>query len=685
MRAIPILFILALPALAGCISDADETQPLRHLDVGDIVVPAGASVEPIPDGISLVWSAVPLPLMETITVPSGATMVRLVGTVDEGDAVNVAMANAETGRRRCNNPTSLAYGLSITGEKSCSALTAIDEPGARWTISVAGPADDLPGAPYLGGARVEFLTTAPDGLAGRLDLSQISLPTHEIASHEWMRVASFDGTELHIEVTLPEGEGPWPVIISSSPYNQPTAPGARAPRAMWDYFTHDWAKRGYAVVNADVRGYGESGGCVEVWSKNEQLDQVFLVDWAAAQDWSNGNVGFYGQSYLGTTAIEAAVYAPEALKAIVSIAPVMNAYEDWHFGGVPNGENALSPVAYQVLTGVPADPTAGGPLQFIENSANGLCDATMLAEANDPRATYGPFYEERNFKLKAKDITAAVLYTQGFEDANVKSAMIPGWFNDIKAPKLGVFGHWLHQHPSRMDQEVLFLGWMDQYVKGRAVGFEALPDATILADGEHHRYADVWPPVDSTTVEHWPEFGAGALSDAPASGSASFLLDPAGVIGDPARIVLETTIGEPTPLAGSAELRLVGRLTGAANAYVGAYLYESGPDVDAPSNERLLTWGQFNLAHRNGHDRYDPLTPGDLWEATLPFRPTEHILHAGSTLRLEARGVSSLDNAYPALSSAGAIELVGGSEGTVLRLPTVAMDNYTAVPVTATS
>ncbi len=634
-------------------------------------------------GVALVWPDVELPFEERITLPEGATMVRLVASVGAGEALNVGMANADTGRRRCNNPTSLAYGLSMTGEKSCSGITALDPPGTKWIARVTDPLATGDEEPLRGAARIEFLTGQPDGLAGMLDLSQLSQATYGIASHEWLRVPSFDGTELHVEVTLPEGEGPWPVIISSSPYNQPLA-NPRPERAMWDYFTHDWASRGYAIVNADVRGYGESGGCVEVWSKNEQLDQVFLVDWAARQDWSDGNVGFYGQSYLGTTAVAAAAYAPEALKAIVAVAPVINSYEDWHFGGVPNGESALSPVAYQATTGVPADPAAGGPLQFVENSANGLCDATMVAEANDPRATYGAFYEERNFKLKAKDVTAAMLFTQGFEDGNVKSAMIPGWFNEVQAPKLGMFGHWLHQHPSRMDQEVLFLGWMDQYVKGRDVGFDALPNATIIADDQHHRYAEAWPAEAGPGFDLWPIFPIAAMGDGPRSGSASFRLDPSGTVVPRNVLSLSTKLHENTPLAGTAELRLVGRLTGAANAYVGAYLYEAGSEVDAPGNERLLTWGQFNLAHRNGHDTYVPVAPGELWEATLPFRPTEHIIHAGSELRLEIRGVAALDTLYPPLSSPGEIELVGGSQGTRLVIPTVDLDQYTPLPVTAT-
>src|SRR5262249_42230529 len=161
----------------------------------------------------------------------------------------------------------------------------------------------------------------------------LSKPTMKLKPTEKLSVPSFDGTPLYVEVTRPEAEGKYPVVIWSSPYEEPSH--AAGEPSAWAYFVHDWAMRGYAIVRADWRGYGDSGGCVEVWGPNEQKDQAFLVDWAAKQPWSDGNVGFYGQSYVATTPVEAAVQAPAALKAIIAVAPVINSYYDWHFGGVP--------------------------------------------------------------------------------------------------------------------------------------------------------------------------------------------------------------------------------------------------------------------------------------------------------------------------------------------------------------
>lgn len=430
MRAFLVVVLFVAAAFAGCLSgDAPaETADDDVLEIKQEDVPRGADVTRGPVEAVLRWTDVAFPFEEEVRIPKGTTLVTMTTTVGDPVSVRSYMSSTETDRRRCNPDVLDAWNVGITGSHTCTGTALIDPPGTNWTISASGPAE------LTGDVSLTLSAKPLDGSAALLDVSQLSMPTRDLQETTGQYVESFDGTPLWVEVTLPEGDGPWPTVIASSPYNGQTGrinePGGTP--AMWGYFTHDWAKRGYAIVNADVRGFGLSDGCVEVWGENEQRDQAFLVDWVADQSWSDGNVGFYGQSYVGTTPVAAAVQAPEALKAIIAVAPVINAYEDWHYGGVPNGENAGSPVAYQVLTDPPGQGTT--PQEIAENAAKGLCDPTLIVRANDPRAVYDEYYEERNFKLRADQVEAAVLYTEGFEDSNVKSMMIPGWFNEIDAP-----------------------------------------------------------------------------------------------------------------------------------------------------------------------------------------------------------------------------------------------------------
>ncbi|MEK6985690.1 MAG: CocE/NonD family hydrolase [Candidatus Thermoplasmatota archaeon] len=661
--------------LSGC---AQSTPPEAAPMLEGLEIPSGATQEPASDGIFFRFGPQALPFSTAVKIPAGATMVRAVA---EGvDGASVSMSHQETGRRRCNNPTVEDFSTGWTSPVSCSGLAAVDAPGAFWNVNFGGSGTaDL---------RIEVLTRPLDGLVAQLDLSLLDPPILGLEPTKTEFISSFDGTLLRTETTLPTGGGRWPAVIVSSPYNDD---GVRATPADWTYVVQDWAKRGYAMVAADVRGFGDSGGCVEVWGINEQRDQLALVEWVASQPWSDGNVGFYGQSYVGTTPVEAAVQAPPALKAIISVAPVINAYEDWHYGGVPNGESSLSPVAYQVLTEgttgaagtSPENPPRTDPAQLANNAANGLCDPLLVTRSNDPRATYGPFYAERNFKLRAGDVTAAVLYTQGFEDANVKGNMIPGWFNELTAPKLGLFGHWLHQHPPRMDTEALMLAWLEQYLKGDAIGLENLPKSAIVVDRATQRLANEWPPTagHDRLVVFGADLDVGTLVEGDGSGSpVTLALDHSGaasgaaivldqVPGPESLLTFTGTLTRDVSLAGVGRVALEGSLTG-TNAYLGAYLYV---------NERLVTWGQLNLAHNEDHTTYTPIVPGTRMEWSIPLRPTEVVLRADSTLRLEVRGVQVAEATDPFGLTALSLDI----HQLGLELPGAPLANYSPLPLTA--
>lgn len=93
------------------------------------------------------------------------------------------------------------------------------------------------------------------------------------------------------------------------------------------YANDDWAwadakkmaSRGYAGVVAYSRGKGRSTDAIEPYV-HDGADAVAVIDWIAAQPWSDGRVGMYGGSYSGFTQWSALKYAPKALKAIAASA-----------------------------------------------------------------------------------------------------------------------------------------------------------------------------------------------------------------------------------------------------------------------------------------------------------------------------------------------------------------------------
>ncbi len=671
--------LILTSALAGCVSP-DTVDPASAtntpvLDLGAVEVPQGAEAVPLEEGVRLVFEDVELPLQEEITIPEGTTMVRATAEVPEGTSVLTYMRHAESRNGRCEYQLLRSWNQGVTGTASCTGLTALDPLPTTWESYIVGEAEtaDL--------VHIDLLTRPLDGPVAKLNLSELSMPQHDALETEVQKVESHDGEPLHVEVTRPDVEGPVPTILVSSPYTDGDRAAGERP---YDELIRDWVPRGYAVVIADVRGFGESGGCVEVWGPNEQKDQAVLVEWIADQAWSDGHVGMVGVSYVGTTPVQAAVQAPEHLDAIASVAAVVSAYEDWHFGGVPNGENLLSPVAYQALVGTPAQVQPEDPLATAVNHGNGLCDPTLTARANDPRAVYDDFYEERDFKLGAGDIEAAVLYEHGFEDPNVKSAMVPGWFNEITSPKLGLFGHWSHQYAVRGDQDTLLLAWMDAHVKGRDLGFDAVADVHVQTDEAQYRTGDTWPPQDASDVTLYPAFGEGSIGTEASEASATVRMDPTGLgddlLGDAGTVLgLEGTAVSDIHLAGEAGLELAVTLESSENAHVAAFLYERGDDQPG---WKLLTWGMANLAHREGHTEYHPASPGERLSMRLPFLPTEATIQEGHDVRLVLRAAEPIDWAVVQPGEPGEVTFHGGEDGTRLVLPAVEGSAYTPVPLT---
>jgi hypothetical protein len=85
------------------------------------------------------------------------------------------------------------------------------------------------------------------------------------------------------------------------------------------------------------------------------------------------------------------------------------------------------------------------------------------------------------------------------------------------------------------------------------------------------------------------------------------------------------------------ELELLGRpdvgLTVASDrptAFVFARLCDVAPD----GSSTLITRGLLNLCHRRGHERPEPLVPGEPVEVTIPLRSTGYAVPVGHRLRL---------------------------------------------------
>ena len=135
-----------------------------------------------------------------------------------------------------------------------------------------------------------------------------------------------DGVTLYADIYRPEGDGSFPTILQRTPYDKTNALSA----TMLDPIRS--AKAGFAVVIQDTRGRFASEG--EFYAFRDDIDDGYdTVEWAAAQAWSNGNVGMYGASYVGATQWLAAASRPPHLKAIAPTVTASNYHDGWTYQG----------------------------------------------------------------------------------------------------------------------------------------------------------------------------------------------------------------------------------------------------------------------------------------------------------------------------------------------------------------
>lgn len=150
-----------------------------------------------------------------------------------------------------------------------------------------------------------------------------------------------DGVRLAADVFLPaeptaaagEHDGRFPAVLAYTPYSRAYAePGMpwwqrlvlwyrfHLPEPLYDAslaaLNRVLLSEGYAVVGVDMRGTGASEGSQAPLMPRLGEDGARVVEWIAAQPWSDGSLAMTGQSYLGWSQFATAARGPEALKCI---------------------------------------------------------------------------------------------------------------------------------------------------------------------------------------------------------------------------------------------------------------------------------------------------------------------------------------------------------------------------------
>jgi len=379
---------------------------------------------------------------------------------------------------------------------------------------------------------------------------------------------SFDGTPIVFTLFEPAGasaSNPVPAILMTHGWSgsrQTTTTGM-----VGALLSH-----GYAVLTWDSRGFGQSGGVVELDSPAYEVrDARALIDLLATlpqiqMDGVNDpRVGMTGGSYAGGIQLLTAAF-DHRIDAITpditwndlrqSLGPYGVPKTDWL--AVLFGSGAATGAGLGLVPGNPAGPQAGAydinlPLWYAEvHATNGLT----------PDAAEG--LRERSPSVYVSEIKAPTLFTQGLPDtlfnANEATATYRSLLSFGVPAKLllGCFGH--SGCPYASDDahvQAAVLDWLDHYVKQDGTSTGA--NVEWFANDAIWRSSATWPPVGTTWLT---TSGNLLLASTPApTGGGGFSIGAGGLDQSAQSPLLDDGVGSgliPIATAGANGLHVAG-------------------------------------------------------------------------------------------------------------------------------
>lgn len=304
-----------------------------------------------------------------------------------------------------------------------------------------------------------------------------------------------DGVHLAADLHLPETAGPHPTLVSFYPYRKDDIIGS------FTAYPRKWfAQRGFAHLLVDVRGYGGSEGKrAESFDPiGESRDAGEVVEWAAAQEWSDGSIGVWGVSYGGLMALAAGAARPPHLRAI---APVYGLWDIAADVTLPGGCPAMLG-QHQWSTMMLAQGLA--PPTFRDAEGRWLRvwrERLRRIEEEGPEATFWQSHPEpeedywRRRVLPLERIEVPTFLIGGWRDLFPEAVVRA--YQRIASGQL-LIGPWLHVPPDLAAREPLdwlpmLLRFFGRYLRGDRT--EEDPTVLIFVQGNGGwRAASSWPP-----------------------------------------------------------------------------------------------------------------------------------------------------------------------------------------------
>lgn len=521
----------------------------------------------------------------------------------------------------------------------------------------------------------------------------------EIHIDKNIQVRMRDGVALATDVIRPAAEGSYPTLVQRLPYN-------KEPSWLRDSSVDllKLVQHGYAIVNQDTRGTGQSEGAYRPFLDDRQ-DGVDTLRWAVEQPWSDGNVGMIGISYYAGTQWLAAIEDTPMLKAIAPQSFHYDPYLGWLFQGgafligcaVRWSLNYFSPAVRDKMK-----EFAGSVDLFTEYVRRlPITDMPMLQEVAPfyfdwlANPTYGDYWRQWSPWAHLDNVQVPALMTTGWYDAFVGGVGFT--YNELKRrgasdaarrPQL-IIGPWAHSwwgadfpergYGERADKEVFDLTgrtarWFDHHLKGidNDVGSEK-PVHLFIMGANVWRDEDDWPLPDTRFIRYYlrsaghanTAHGDGWLSTDPPDDERADVylynpLDPVPTIGGqtllpPARMPANAGPRDQRALDGRSDILFFTtpplehdtEVTGPVELVL--FISSSARDTDftgklvdvhPDGRAEILTDGILRVRYRRSFEDPKLMEPGEIYEIKVDMQATGNVFKAGHRIRLEVSSSS---------------------------------------------
>ncbi len=359
-----------------------------------------------------------------------------------------------------------------------------------------------------------------------------------------------DGVNLYADVHRPAGPGPFPTIMERSPYDKSAlGHGQLTLRAV---------ERGYAVVAQDVRGRFASEGEFMTFV-NERSDGYDTLEWLSSQPWCDGNVGTFGQSYVGLTQWQAGLSGHPALKAIVPVVTADNYHDGWVYQGGAfelsfNLSWTWSVLAVNTMLRQKAVEDYERLVEMIDHMDDDF--RKLPLKHSELMSRYAPYYDQWVDHPTYDELWAELDVSRGHDRLKIPAMNIGGWHDIFLKGTIGNFtgmranagtaearaaqrlliGPWNHSGMRRgnpigaidfgvhstgadLDVDGLHLRWYDHWLHGIDNGVDQdAPVKVFVMGAKRWREAQDWP-LPQTDWQNWYFHSGGSANSLNGNGT----------------------------------------------------------------------------------------------------------------------------------------------------------------------